>query len=82
MNFEENVIKSVIDIVTLCSEENIGLEKENKKLSGKDNWETLYVIPLMTLVGLIIAKIQHICPKERLTVILQMKVLIYLQFGK
>ena len=51
MNFKKNVLQYVIDIVTLCGEEIIELEKENNNNPGKDKWETLDVIPLMPLVG-------------------------------
>ena len=51
MNFKQNFIQYVIGIVTLFREENIELGKENRKIPGKYQWETLDVIPLMTLVG-------------------------------
>ena len=51
MNFKHNVIQCVIDIVTSCGEEMIESEKENKKVPGKDKWETPATITLMPLVG-------------------------------
>ena len=41
----------MIDIVTSYGEKMIELEKQDKKVPGKDKWETLAVIPLMPLVG-------------------------------
>ena len=51
MDFKHHVIQYVIDIVTQCGGGIIELEKEKKKVPGKDKWETLPVIPLITLVG-------------------------------
>ena len=50
MNFKQNFIQYVIDIVTLCVEKMIEFDKENKTIPGKDKWETLNVIPLMPLL--------------------------------
>ena len=49
MNFKQNVIQYVIDIVTSCGK-NDRIRKKNK-VPGKDKWETLDVIPLIPLVG-------------------------------
>ena len=51
MNYKQNVIQYVIDIITSCGEKIIELEKGDKKLPGKDKWKTLNVIKLMPLVG-------------------------------
>ena len=50
MNFKQNVIQYVIDIVTQCGKKMIELERLNFFLS-KDKCETLDVIPLMSLLG-------------------------------
>ena len=49
MNFKHNVIKYVIDIVTLCGKKWIELEIE--KVPVKDEWETHAIIPVMKIVG-------------------------------
>ena len=51
MNPKQNVIQYVIDIVTLCGNKIIELEKQNKTFQAKINWEKLNVTPLMPLVG-------------------------------
>ena len=50
MNFKQNIIQYVIDIVTLCGEKWYNWKK-SKKVPGKDKWETLAVIPLIPYVG-------------------------------
>ena len=63
MNFKQNIIQYVIYFVTSCGREMIELEKEKKKIPGKDKWETLDVISLMPLVGVSIVNLYYICPK-------------------
>ena len=47
MSLKKHVIQYVIDIVTSCGEKIIESEKQNKKVPGKNKWETLAVIPLL-----------------------------------
>ena len=51
VNFKQNFIQYVKDIVTSCGGEIIELEKEKRKIPGKDKWETFDVIPLIPSVG-------------------------------
>ena len=50
MNYQQKVIQYVIGIVTSCGGNDI-IVKRGEKVLGKDIWETLDVITLITLIG-------------------------------
>ena len=51
MNFIYNVIQSVMDIVSLCGEKMIELEKERRKQQQKINVNYLLLFHIIPIVG-------------------------------
>ena len=51
INFKHHVIEYVIDIVTLCGEKTIELEKRKEIIPAKDKWQILSIITLIPIVG-------------------------------